>query len=271
MRILHLSDAHLSAPRMLHYGTVDTDQALLATLEAAESLVGIDIVVLTGDISDDGSVDSYRRAHELVSDWGARHDAIPVFLMGNHDLPESFETVLGARRGLLQTPVGALIRLDSSVPSQGHGEIGPDQLLWMSETLAKATGPVVVALHHPPIGAVTPLLRALELRRADEMLDLCARAGVAAILCGHYHHAMAAIRHGVAVFVAPGIANITEVTAPAGHERARRGSGFAVVEVDDNGDATAAFVSVRHPTMDGDLIFDLLPADVARIAANERA
>lgn len=270
MRILQLSDTHLCRPGALHYGTVDTGRALEATLTAAEDITDLDVVLVSGDVSDDGTAESYRRASEAVGAFADRHRAATAFLMGNHDRPDTFERVLGARTGVLRAGGGTVIRLDSSVPGQGHGEIGPDQLAWLQGALAEASGPVVVAVHHPPVPAGTPLLAALELQRPGELLHICRRERVAAILCGHYHRPMVSAGRRLPVVVAPGVANLTDLGAPAGHERARRGAGFAIVDVDDDGTVTASMVPVPHPEKDGEVIFDLSPGDVARIAAGER-
>ena len=98
------------------------------------------------------------------------------------------------------------------------------------------------------------------------LLDACAAGDVRLILGGHYHHARVAIERGIPVAVAPGVANASDPYAPAGHERAVAGSGFAVVELPAEGGPTVTSLAVAGPD-DGRELFDLGADEVARIAA----
>jgi len=128
----------------------------------------------------------------------------------------------------------------------------------------------VVVMHHPPVPARSALLAALELQDPGPLLEACEASGVVSVvLAGHYHHALATTAGRVPVVVAPGVANSSDPLAPCGHERAEVGSGFAVVDVDGDGAATAVFVPVPHASdaADGTELFDLAPDEVERIAA----
>lgn len=270
MRIVHLSDTHLFSDEARHYGVVDTTAALRRVLDAAGGVPDVDAVVVSGDLSDDGSAGSYRLLRELIEPWAAERGAVPAYVMGNHDARDAagFEQVIGERTGVVRAGELRIMRLDSSVPGAGYGRIDPAQLTWLETELATSDAPTVVVLHHPPIPAISPLLAALELQDPEDLLDICAQAEVQAILSGHYHHSLTAVHRGVAVIVAPGIANTTDVFAPAGHERAAIGSGFAVVDLPSApaGGARVTFHRAPSPA-DGELIFDLGPDEVAVIAA----
>lgn len=270
LRILHLSDPHLLGDGRQHYDRVDTTAALRRVLDRAAAVGSIDLVAATGDLSDDGSESSYRLLHELLEPWAAARGAQTAYLMGNHDQPAGFEAVLGDREGLTTVAGRRIIRLDTSVPGAGYGDLVDQQLARLRSVLAEpAEHGSVVLLHHPPVPAVTPLLQALQLRNPAVLLEICAAGDVKAILGGHYHHPLAGRAGGVEVFVAPGIANTTDVIAPAGHEIARTGSGFALLEI-----PAAAAESVRWLPIavagpeDGQIIFDLPPGRVRQIAAD---
>lgn len=280
MRILHLSDSHLLAQRGLHRGVVDSSAALTNVLAAAENLSGVDAVLCTGDLSDDGSADSYRFLKEQVDSWAERHGAAALYLMGNHDQRAGFEEVLGERTGVHTVAGVRIVRLDSSVPGKGYGVIDEKQLAWLDAVLAESRAPAadgpaptIVALHHPPVAAITPLLRALELQEPEALLDICARRGVAGILAGHFHHSLATVARGAPVFVAPAIVNTTDITAPPDHERAVVGSGFAIAEITVSAER---HTTVRHTVRavphaarglaDGTVIFDMGLDEIAVIA-----
>ena len=299
LRILHVSDTHLLGDGKRHYDVVDTTAALRSVLDRASSVADVDVVVLSGDLSDDGTPASYRALLELVEPWAAERGAVVVPAMGNHDLRAGFEEVLGERERTVLVRGFRVVTVDTSVPGAGYGRLDDARLDRLRVALAggedpdraeraadpgwAAFRPTVVVLHHPPVPARSALLAALELQDPGAFLEICAEAGVAAVLAGHYHHALVASAQGVPVVVAPGVANSSDPLAPCGHERAEVGSGFAVVDVpgvpgDDPADGPAdgpapglsvVVVPVPHASdvADGTELFDLPPDEVERIAA----
>lgn len=267
LRILHLSDTHLFGDGSLHYGKVDTLAALQRVLDRAAELDLIDVVVASGDLSDDGSVESYRLLHGLLEPWAAERGAIVVYAIGNHDRREQFEEVLGARTRVFGVNGFRIATVDSTVPGYGYGNLDEAQLDALRVALEEPTeGGTVVVLHHPPVPASTTLLAALELQNPAELLDVCATGDVRLILSGHYHHSLSTEADGIPVVVAPGVANTADPLALPGTERATVGSGFALIEVPADGDPRVVFVTAPGPE-DGTELYDLDAAAIERIAA----
>jgi 3',5'-cyclic AMP phosphodiesterase CpdA len=275
VRLLHLSDPHLFGDGTLHYGVVDSTAALVRVLDAASDVSDIDAVVLSGDLTDDGTPAAYRKLQGMIEPWAAARGAEVAYVMGNHDVRAGFEEVLGERTGSVTVGGLRIVRLDSSVPDRGYGEIDAAQLDWLRRELAADSAPTVVLLHHPPTPGMTPLLAGLQLQNPGALLDICSQAGVLAILAGHYHHALVTAERGIPLVVAPGITNTTDIHAPAGREQARIGSGFAVVDIPfggPGGDAAPRLaprvtVHAAPGPDDGQLIFDLSDDEVAAITA----
>ncbi|WP_223693723.1 metallophosphoesterase family protein [Leifsonia poae] len=267
LRILHLSDTHLFGDGSLHYGIVDTLAALDRVLDRAGELAAVDVVVVSGDLSDDGSEESYRLLARRIVSWANARGAAVVYAMGNHDLRAGFETVLGARESAVEVAGFRIVTVDSSVPGAGYGAVDAAQLQILSGILREpAPHGTVVVLHHPPVPAASALLAALELQNPAELLAACSAGDVRLVLAGHYHHALATVADGIPVVVAPGVANTADAIAPAGTERATVGSGFAVIDLPLSGEPRALFIPA--PSVDdGTEIFDLSAAEVERIAA----
>jgi Icc protein len=276
LRILHLSDTHLFGDDTLHYGTVDTTAALGRVLDAVEG-AEVDLVVGSGDLSDDGSAASYERLRGAIEPWAARHDALVVYAMGNHDLRSGFAEVLGDGHGGI-APAGApidgvstvgawrIVTVDSSVPGRGYGDLDRTQLDRLSEILSTpADAGTVLVLHHPPIPAATTLLQGLELADPGALAEVVAGSDVRVILCGHYHHSLVGTLGEIPVIVTTGVANTADPLSPRGRERSVIGSGATIVTLD--GDSVRSTVIRAYGPDDGEELFDLDPEAVARIIA----
>ncbi|WP_022882070.1 metallophosphoesterase [Gryllotalpicola ginsengisoli] len=266
MRILHLSDTHLLADPEARHNGIDTTAALERVLARAAVVEGVDLVVASGDLSEDGAAAAYEKLRDRIEPFAAERGAATAYVMGNHDLRDGFEQVLGPRDGVVEVAGYRVLRLDTSVPGAGYGELSAEQLAWARQQLAApAEHGTIVVMHHPPVPAWSVLLHALELQNPAEALEAFAAGDVRLVLSGHYHHAVATWVSGIPVVVAPGVTNTTDALAPAGHERAASGSGFAVVDVPVQGSPAATFVTAPAPD-DGRWLFDLDPDGVKAVA-----
>lgn len=252
LRILHLSDTHFSGDGGRHYGVVDTVEHLDRALDHVAHLP-FDLVVVSGDVSEDGSVESYRQIRDAVVPWARERGARAVFAMGNHDHRDSFRAVLGGGQpdadeqelpGIqLDRPVASVVEhdgwrvivLDSSVPGSGYGDLEAEQKLFLRDALATgASHGTVVVVHHPPVKAQTDLLRALALddRDGQELIDIVRDTDVRVVLSGHYHSPITEFISGVPVTVAPGVTNTSRAFADPAEESAIDAFGGSVVTID---------------------------------------
>jgi 3',5'-cyclic AMP phosphodiesterase CpdA len=266
LRLLHISDTHLYGDRTLHHGVVDTTDTLERVLAKASEIPGIDAVVLSGDLSEDGTEAAYRKLHDLVEPWAAERGAQTVYAMGNHDHPDAFTAVLGPRRRVHTLGRHRIVTLDSSVPGAAYGSLDAEQLAWLSDVLAQPVDlGTVVVVHHPPTGAVTPLLRLLELDDPHALLGVLDGSDARLVLSGHYHHPLVTLERGIPIVVAPGVTNTSDVTAPEGLERATVGAGFALVDLAASGAPRVSIVSAPGPR-DGELVFELDAEGIRQVA-----
>ena len=267
LRILHLSDTHLFGNGTLHYGVVDTTAALEAVLAAAAGLARLDVVVASGDLSDDGTPASYRLLGDRLEPFAAARGARVLYAMGNHDDRAGFAEVLGDPFGVAEIGGVRFVVLDSTVPGAGYGRLDGKQLDLLAGVLrTPAPRGTVVVLHHPPVPAATPLLRALELQNPADLAELVAGTDVRLVLAGHYHHLLVDRLAGVPVVVAPGTANTTDFLAPEGCERAHVGAGAVLIELAGADGLRVTPVRAQLPD-DGRQVFSVGPEEVARIAA----
>lgn len=288
LRILHLSDTHLTGDGALHQGATDTAAALDAVLDSADGIPDVGLVVVSGDLSEDGSPESYAVLRERVGGWAERHGAALVTVPGNHDQRAGFRQVLanghvlgGGGSPLMHTleylppsvPVAGqsvvegrrIVTVDTSVPGAGYGHVADEALDRLRTALSEPSdhGSVVV-LHHTPLPAPTALHAALQLRNADALAEVVRGSDVRLVLGGHYHHHAAGSWSGVPVLVAPGVANDTDVVGAYDEESAHIDAGYLVVDLAEDGSVWSTPVRVPRPDVDP-LAFHHDAETVARI------
>lgn len=300
LRILHLSDTHLMSGDQRHQGVVDTVGALRTTLSSLEAIEDIDLVVLSGDVSDDGAPQSYETLAQLVGDFASAHGAPVVYAMGNHDQRDGFQQILGnghpgqnqdAAALALGSSGGPLlgstevkgfrvITLDSSVPEHTHGYLDPGQLDWLRAQLRQpAPNGSIVVVHHPPVPPLTALHHGIELQNPSDLVDALPASEVVAILSGHYHHSLVDALDidgvPVPVVVAGGVVNSNDVLAGAGHERATSGGNATLITIHSasgpRSTPTVRVVPLHIPlpeSISPEEVFDLDAQAVAAISAS---
>ena len=123
MRILHITDTHLLGAG-LHYDRVDTAGLLAEVVDHARSAPRCDHIVVTGDVSEDGTADSYAAAREIIAPLAGEWGAGLVWAAGNHDQRDPMRRALGID-GTGSEPVRTvgegIIVADTSVPRAGWG------------------------------------------------------------------------------------------------------------------------------------------------------
>lgn len=283
LRILHLSDTHFSGDGGRHYGVVDTAEHLRRALAHVGHLL-FDLVVVSGDVSEDGTEESYRSIRAQLEPWAQARGARVVFAMGNHDRRDSFRAVLGGGQpdadeqeltGVdLDRPIASVVTrngwrvivLDSSIPGVGYGDLEPEQKQFLRETLATpAEHGTVVVVHHPPVRAQTDLLQALALDEHDghELIDLLRGTDVRVVLSGHYHLPITEFVAGVPVTVAPGVTNISCAFGDPAEEASIDGFGGSVVTIDGERVRVVPFIERLTPDdfvfhFDADAVADII-------------
>ncbi|KUN21183.1 metallophosphoesterase [Streptomyces antibioticus] len=247
MRILQLSDTHLERVDAVNRHGVNAHDSLRLLLDELRHLRGIDAVVVTGDLADDGSPEAYTAVRALVG--GFARDVlggVPVlYTTGNHDEREAFGKVLGSghdepqavfaseagERAAVSTVGGwRFVTLDSLVPGKVHGHLSAGQLDWLRGVLSTPAGHgTVLAFHHPPIALDNPLQQVFGLRNPADLADVLRGGDVRVVLTGHFHLQLFGLLESVPVWVTPGVVNRIDLTAAPGTERAVRGASASLV------------------------------------------
>ncbi|WP_341476681.1 phosphodiesterase [Pelagivirga sediminicola] len=212
--MLQISDLHIAREGQLVSDRLDTAASLerLVTriAEILPAIEPLDAILISGDLSDDGSAESYRLLRQSL----ARLD-VPLFAIpGNHDLREPMRAAFAAE-GYLPSLGGLhwarqlgdieLIGLDTLVEGQGGGALDAAALDFLEHALeASGERPVLLALHHPPFASGIAFMDRIGLSGIDGLEKILARSpSEIRIICGHIHSTMVATVAGRVALSAP--------------------------------------------------------------------
>lgn len=202
---VQLTDSHLYAEldsRLLGMQTQDSLQKVMQLV--AEEQEQIDLLLCTGDISQDGSAQSYQRFAEMIDGMAVN----TRWFAGNHDEAAALQAAsLGDDWLEPVCDLGAwrIITLDSSVKDEVHGYLDKTQLSILKDALRSAADRhVLIALHHHPLPIHSQWMDKISLLNAAELLAILGDFNnVKAVIWGHVHQEYDEQQQGIRWLAAP--------------------------------------------------------------------
>lgn len=188
-----MSDLHLSADGSLVWKE-DCRRKFLSAIAEIKKIQNIDAIIVSGDISNDGSLASYIFADQIFENLN-----IPTYwCAGNHDNLHILQTIFKPKFCHIDSKIQIgtwrlyfvnSIAIDDDMPSKNRskGIVSMEARNKLDEMLYKDSSPSIIILHHPPleIGGWqdNKILKHNETFR--EML--CQHKNVILVLSGHVH------------------------------------------------------------------------------------
>lgn len=206
IRILQITDSHLGESEDEALLGLRTADSFADVLNRAKADAGrFDLVLSSGDISNDGTSGSYDRFIRTV------RDAIPstpiAWLEGNHDDPASMRAIKSAPplSGHIKMGGWQLILLNSRVPFEERGELSQGELDRLTKLLEKdPNSPTMIFLHHQPVPVGCAWLDQYVVSNAKEFFAITDRfSNVKAISWGHVHQEFYGVHKGVDLIASP--------------------------------------------------------------------
>ncbi len=203
--VAHISDLHFNGTRFNRARIESTLSYLNARAD------GIDALLVTGDIADEGTPREYVEAYRVLD------SPLPTLVtVGNHDLRENYSEVLGSERST--APVNSsllvddvlLLSADSSIPGRNDGYLDDETLTWMSAQIdaAGADTRVLVAFHHPPVTIGMTFMDTIRQTGEERLAELVAtHPNIVGFVCGHAHSACVTRFADRPLAIAPGVAS----------------------------------------------------------------
>ena len=222
MLIAQISDTHVSVPDSPMDRLYRTADHLARAVAHVNRLAPRpDLVVVTGDLVDQGELVEYARLRELLDRL-----AMPCYLIvGNHDRREPLVAAFPhhaylPRAGLVQYTVEQfpvrLVMLDTLVPGESGGRLDAERLAWLDARLAEQPArPTIVFMHHPPFSTGMAVMDTMGL---DGIAGLAAVIGrhpqVERVACGHLHRAISRRFAGTVASTSPATAHAIALDLP---------------------------------------------------------
>ena len=204
-RIVQLSDCHLFAEeegKLLGLNTEDSLERVMNLILAEQGKA--ELVLATGDISQDGSPESYRRFHQHMERFSC-----PVYwLPGNHDLTDIMADHQAASRMspcAIDIAGWRIIMLDSTIRGKVPGNFAAEELVYLEQALQQSgDAHVMIALHHQPVPVGCHWLDQQIVGNAAEFFQIVDRfANVRSVIWGHVHQQFETQRNGVQLMSVP--------------------------------------------------------------------
>jgi Icc protein len=203
--LVQISDSHMFAEAhatLLGMNTRDSLKRVIELVRAQQPQ--IDLILATGDLSQDGTLESYQQFRDLTRQLDAPARWIP----GNHDEPQIM-AVAAVQSTLLEPVVDIgnwrVTLLDSSVPGSVPGYLQDEQLQLLARSLSEAPERHhLVCLHHHPVSIGCAWMEPIGLRNPEAFFDVLDRfPQVRAVLWGHVHQEIDQLRNGVRLIASP--------------------------------------------------------------------
>jgi len=199
VRLVQLTDTHLEADPGADLKGVKVRNTLAAVLDLVRAREPeFSAFLLTGDLSHDETVASYRALADLLARFGR-----PAFaLAGNHDDPAAMAEGFGERVDTGRSHVLGdwhLVLADSRVPGAVGGRLSEGEVKALDGLLGDhPEAPTLLALHHHPVPTGSAWMDAIALENPAAMTDLLGRhPQVRGVVWGHVHQEQDATRDGV--------------------------------------------------------------------------
>lgn len=217
VKLVILTDLHITPPDETILGISPLRRLSAAIDHINRYHADADRVIVTGDITHYGDVESYRFAKAELD----RLTLPMTLLLGNHDRRENYSEVFPDASldvsGFVQSAIDVgpwrLVFLDTlnGPPYDQHqvhaGILCADRLAWLDGALAEADGRrTLLFMHHPPHEVGFRGMDRIRLKNERDFFRVLGRHRcVRHIVCGHIHRTISGTIHGIgfSVFKSP--------------------------------------------------------------------
>lgn len=194
MNIVQISDLHLCENNKCAFFQADSTLALRKTVDYLLHLtIDVDVVVVSGDVSNDGSIGAYQAAKKELErlPW-------PVYYIpGNHDDQFAMQKTQLLPKDRIQAacrridfPEAVIILLDSVQKGKSGGCVSDEILELLKNILTKDDSrPTLLFMHHVPFRTGYTVMDE-PFEQVEKLMDVLNGQQNMYVCCGHIHAPM---------------------------------------------------------------------------------
>ncbi|MGK2894509.1 metallophosphoesterase family protein [Klebsiella michiganensis] len=189
MKIIQISDTHICKEKNNVFFSQISMVNLKKITDDIKKHKDISAVLITGDISQDGTIESYINSLELLGNINPPIYCIP----GNHDNIENMcEAFSSSNIRIISDAVEIdgweFHYINTTIPGEDCGLIDDYNLNLIRKKLSETTNNVVIVTHHHILPVGTQLVDECMVLNTDELLKvLDENKSVKLVMCGHVH------------------------------------------------------------------------------------
>ncbi len=239
LRIIQMSDLHLTSDKHPIWG-VDTYKQFQKALGKIESIPHVDCVVVSGDIADDGKIQTYQYADNMLDML-----SLPVlWCPGNHDNINNFnefskksKSAIGTFlfiKGVRILPINTVAPDDSNpCLNRSRGVLFEDDFRYLNENILCQSYPTILVMHHPPFDPGGWMTNKILDNRDFFNETIKKYDDLFLILCGHIHYYMEQEVSGKKLISAPSVGFAFNKDLPK-YEIDQGKEGFLKIDIENN-------------------------------------
>lgn len=178
--IAHISDVHVTSP----YFSRELEKNVVSEINRTKP----DLLVVTGDLTNDGYLHEYREAKSFLDQFKVERMLV---VLGNHDSRNAgyiiFEEIFGTRYPSVEVGPIKVVGVDSTEPDLDDGHVGRLAYRIIESELKDFSGVKAVALHHHLVPVPGTGRERNIPSDSGDFLKLLSDINVHLVLCGHKH------------------------------------------------------------------------------------
>lgn len=253
MNFLHISDIHY---RSSYPGGPGGYEKMLTQMQCPlkflrESLkeamreAAIDVVLLSGDLTEEGSAEDYRTLKACIMETTG--DCPVIITPGNHDNKKNLRIgwldmteERAEQEGdapchfVKELETAVVVSFDSSVEGCSDGNVDEERLCWLRQNLMeakKAGKPVILMMHHQ---LVYQLEGVPPIPQREQIMEILRETRPSAVVCGHTHHHYVGRVAEIPYYIADSMSFRGE-NLEVGGVSFEEGYGYNIYHLDENG------------------------------------
>ena len=190
-KIIQITDLHLNKSKDMVSNGVNTLESARMVIESIRiNEKNVDCLVLSGDLSNDYSIESYNHLMHLLKDLEA-----PIYLMsGNHDSPSLLKTLSNNKNIFFKNfecfnNWGAFM-FNTKKENSPNGLLKSEELVCFDKVLSNTLYEnIIIFLHHHPVQIGSASMDSMIIENAELLTDRIMKYDkIKAVSWGHIHN-----------------------------------------------------------------------------------